>query len=65
MSDPVRFTHAGREWLARTVLNEASTAFLLQITPARKGRPWPTRAEHDAAREAYRRRERGLAQDNP
>jgi hypothetical protein len=61
VTEPRRFTHAGREWLVRTVLNEANTAFLLQLVPARRGPPWPSRAEHDAARAAYQREYEGAA----
>lgn len=50
------FTVAGREWLARRVLNEAGTAMLLRIVPAAKGPPWPSRAEFMAALAAFRGR---------
>lgn len=49
-----RFVHGGREWLARSLLNERGTAMLLRIVPLAKGPPWPSRAEHRAAVLAYR-----------
>jgi hypothetical protein len=33
------FTFAGREWIARQVVNEANTRVLLRIEPKKKGTP--------------------------
>ena len=36
---PIAFTHAGREWLASWLLNEANTGYVLRVVPAAKGPP--------------------------
>jgi hypothetical protein len=44
------FEIAGREWLARQVVNEANTRFVVLIRLARKGPPWPSGSEYRAAK---------------
>ena len=53
---PVRFEIAGREWIARRVLNEANTRHLIIIRLARKGPPWPS------GRSVYRAAKRRAAE---
>lgn len=44
------FEIAGREWLARQVVNEANTRYVMLIRLARKGPRWPSGSEYRAAK---------------
>lgn len=50
MTDEIRFTHGGRDWIAYDYVNEANTRVLTRLRPAAKGRPFPT---HQQYREAW------------
>lgn len=45
LNQPQTFTHNNRLWVATKYINEANTRILTKITPAQKGRPFPTRQE--------------------
>ena len=44
------FTFAGREWIARQVVNESNTRFMLRVEPVKRGPPFPSKEEFHAAR---------------
>lgn len=46
-----RFTHGGREWVAKRYVNEVDTRYITRIKPV--ARPWPTLEEYRAARAHY------------
>lgn len=49
-----RFEHAGRAWTAKLCVTEDRKRNYVEIKPAAKGPPWPTREQVRAAREVYR-----------
>ena len=51
------FTHAGRDWCVDRCLTEDETREFVRLRSV-PGSPRPSRAEYDAAREAYHRHRR-------